>query len=64
MNYSHSNHVFFFFFFLQLCIKKDDHSESRMTYLFIKSVNMGHSGTYTCRDSKNRTKSVYINVQG
>lgn len=35
-----------------------------MTYLFIKSVNVGHSGTYTCRDSKNRRKSVYINVQG
>lgn len=42
----------------------DDHSQSRMTYLFIKSVNVSHSGTYTCRDSNNRIKSVYVNVQG
>lgn len=35
-----------------------------MTYVFIKSVNVGHSGTYTCRDSQHRTKSVHVKVQG
>lgn len=35
-----------------------------MTYLFIKSVSVGHSGNYTCKDSKKRIKSIYINVQG
>ncbi|XP_056868686.1 receptor-type tyrosine-protein kinase FLT3 isoform X2 [Takifugu flavidus] len=46
----------------ELCIKTDHHSNSRMTYLFIKSVNVSHSGTYTCRDD-NRNKNVYVNVQ-
>lgn len=62
MDYSHRHHVGFVFP-LKLCIKTDHHSKSRMTYLFIKSVNVSHSGTYTCRDD-NKNKTVYVNVQG
>ncbi|XP_041670537.1 receptor-type tyrosine-protein kinase FLT3 [Cheilinus undulatus] len=45
----------------EICIKNDSHYSSVMTYLYIESVSVSHSGTYTCRSSK--TKSVYINVQ-
>ncbi|XP_071341315.1 receptor-type tyrosine-protein kinase FLT3 [Trachinotus anak] len=47
----------------KICIKKDSHYESMMTYLFIKSVSMEDSGTYTCRIPGKKSKSVYINVQ-
>ncbi|KAG8009456.1 Receptor-type tyrosine-protein kinase FLT3, partial [Nibea albiflora] len=46
----------------EICIKNDSHLESLMAYLFIKSVGVHHSGTYTCR-SQNKIKSVYIHVQ-
>ncbi|XP_039982503.1 receptor-type tyrosine-protein kinase FLT3 isoform X2 [Xiphias gladius] len=47
----------------KICIKNDLHFQSLMTYLFIKSVSVKDSGTYTCRSPKNKTKSVYIHVQ-
>lgn len=52
------------FVYPQICIKNDQHFEIIMTYLFIESAAVNHSGTYTCRDSQNKTKSVYVNVQG
>lgn len=48
----------------QICIKNDTHSSSQMTYLFIESVSVDHIGTYTCRTTNNKTKSVNIHVQG
>lgn len=47
----------------EMCIKRDAHLASEMTYLFIRSVSVKHSGTYTCRSPENKTKSVYIGVQ-
>ncbi|XP_040922128.1 receptor-type tyrosine-protein kinase FLT3 [Toxotes jaculatrix] len=47
----------------RICIKNDSHDQSWMAYLFIKSVSVEDSGTYTCRSPKNKTKSVYIQVQ-
>ncbi|TKS87749.1 Receptor-type tyrosine-protein kinase FLT3 [Collichthys lucidus] len=47
----------------EICIKNDLHYDSVMAYLFIKSVGVDHSGTYTCRSPKNKTKSVYIHVR-
>ncbi|XP_026217646.1 receptor-type tyrosine-protein kinase FLT3 [Anabas testudineus] len=47
----------------EICIKNDVHSFSRMTYLFIKSVNVNHSGIYTCRKDQIKIKSVSIYVQ-
>ncbi|XP_047185893.1 receptor-type tyrosine-protein kinase FLT3 [Scophthalmus maximus] len=47
----------------KVCIKNDSHWGSRMAYLFIKSVSVEDSGTYTCRSSKNKTKSVHVHVQ-
>ncbi|XP_051266112.1 receptor-type tyrosine-protein kinase FLT3 isoform X1 [Dicentrarchus labrax] len=48
----------------EICIKNDSDSGTKMAYLFIESVSVDHSGTYTCR-SKDYTpvKSVYIHVQ-
>ncbi|XP_068588440.1 receptor-type tyrosine-protein kinase FLT3 [Cebidichthys violaceus] len=46
----------------EICIENDSHEDSRMSYLFIESVNVDHNGTYTCR-SQNKTKSVDIHVQ-
>ncbi|XP_041824245.1 receptor-type tyrosine-protein kinase FLT3 [Melanotaenia boesemani] len=43
----------------EICIKHDKHYESRMSYLFIKTV---HNGSYTCRTPQNITKTVYIQV--
>ncbi|XP_070709307.1 receptor-type tyrosine-protein kinase FLT3 [Pempheris klunzingeri] len=50
---------------MEICIKNDTHFASRMAYLFIESVSVDHSGTYTCRhpEDKNKIKSVYIHVQ-
>ncbi|KAE8279883.1 Receptor-type tyrosine-protein kinase FLT3 [Larimichthys crocea] len=47
----------------EICIKNDSHYDSVMAYLFMKSVGVDHSGTYTCRSPKNKTKSVYIHVR-
>ncbi|KAM6971586.1 receptor-type tyrosine-protein kinase FLT3-like [Tautogolabrus adspersus] len=47
----------------EICIKDDWYYEISMTYLFIQSVRVDHSGTYTCRSPSNKTKSVYVNVQ-
>ncbi|KAL7373603.1 hypothetical protein ABVT39_010362 [Epinephelus coioides] len=47
----------------EICIKNDRHDRSWMTYLFIDSVSVDHSGTYTCRTDNQMTKSVYIHVQ-
>ncbi|XP_008304578.1 receptor-type tyrosine-protein kinase FLT3 [Stegastes partitus] len=47
----------------EMCIKRDSHYDSEMTYLFIRSVSVEHSGTYTCMSSENKNKSVYIHVQ-
>lgn len=35
-----------------------------MTYLFIRSVSVNHSGTYICKGPNNKRKSVDIHVQG
>lgn len=52
-------------FLSQICIKEDSHDAFRMAYLFIESVGLHHSGTYTCKNKKNNNKkSVFINVQG
>lgn len=61
MNLYHSNPNSCFFF--QICIKEDAHFDRMMTYLFVESVSVDHSGSYTCRSSENKTKSVYIHVQ-
>lgn len=34
-----------------------------MSYMLIESVSVDHTGTYTCRSSKNKMKSVNIHVQ-
>lgn len=47
----------------EMCIKRDAHFQSVMTYLSIRSVSEEHSGTYTCRSVENKTKSVYIHIQ-
>ncbi|XP_070784269.1 receptor-type tyrosine-protein kinase FLT3 [Enoplosus armatus] len=47
----------------EICIRNDSHDKSQMAYLFIESVSVDHSGTYTCRSQENKTKSVYIHVQ-
>ncbi|XP_028289690.1 receptor-type tyrosine-protein kinase FLT3 [Gouania willdenowi] len=46
----------------EICVKNDTHMMNRMAYLFIRSVRVEHSGTYTCRDPNNQNKSVYVNV--
>ncbi|KAM9712755.1 receptor-type tyrosine-protein kinase FLT3-like isoform 1-T1 [Menidia menidia] len=48
---------------IQMCIKKDSHSDISMTYLFIPSVNFNHSGTYSCSQENEKNKSVYIQVK-
>lgn len=35
-----------------------------MTYLFIESVTVNHSGIYTCRSNKNKVKSTHVQVLG
>ncbi|XP_031137920.1 receptor-type tyrosine-protein kinase FLT3 [Sander lucioperca] len=47
----------------EVCIKNDRHGESQMTYLFIESLHVNHSGTYICRRQNGKTKSVDIHVQ-
>ncbi|XP_044031609.1 receptor-type tyrosine-protein kinase FLT3 isoform X2 [Siniperca chuatsi] len=47
----------------EICIKNDSHKRSQMAYLFIESVSVDHSGTFTCRSPKNKTKSVHVHVQ-
>ncbi|XP_018529412.1 receptor-type tyrosine-protein kinase FLT3 [Lates calcarifer] len=47
----------------RICIKNDFHFDRQMAYLFIKSVSVEDSGTYTCRSPNNKIKSVYIRVQ-
>ncbi|XP_071769846.2 receptor-type tyrosine-protein kinase FLT3 [Centroberyx gerrardi] len=46
----------------EICMKTDLHAGHKMAYLFIESVNVNHSGIYTCRNNKNKTKSVHIHV--
>ncbi|XP_054478724.1 receptor-type tyrosine-protein kinase FLT3 [Anoplopoma fimbria] len=46
----------------EICITYDSHGKSQMSYLFIKSVNVDHSGTYTCSQN-NKIKSVDIRVK-
>ncbi|KAL6097851.1 flt3 [Pungitius sinensis] len=47
----------------EICTKADSHDGIFMSYLLIQSVNVHHSGTYTCRTNNNKTKSVDIRVQ-
>lgn len=47
----------------EICIKNDSYYSSWMAYLFIRSVSVDHSGTYTCRSPKGKTKSVSVYVQ-
>ncbi|XP_073344451.1 receptor-type tyrosine-protein kinase FLT3 [Pagrus major] len=47
----------------EICIRSDSHDDSRMAYLFIRSVSVNHTGTYTCKGPKNKAKSVYVHVQ-
>ncbi|XP_008306226.2 receptor-type tyrosine-protein kinase FLT3 [Cynoglossus semilaevis] len=47
----------------KMCIKNDSHYQTRMTYLFIKSIRVEDSGTYTCRSPKNKTKSLQVQVR-
>ncbi|KAM4534312.1 receptor-type tyrosine-protein kinase FLT3-like isoform 2-T2 [Odontesthes bonariensis] len=47
----------------EMRIKKDKLYDSLMTYLFIRSVSMEHSGMYTCTSPKNKTKPVRIQVK-
>lgn len=47
----------------EIRIKEDSHDASLMTYLFIRSVSVNHSGTYICKGPNNKSKSVDINVQ-
>ncbi|XP_062415343.1 receptor-type tyrosine-protein kinase FLT3-like [Pungitius pungitius] len=47
----------------EICTKADSHDGIYMSYLLIRSVNVHHSGTYTCRTNNNKTKSVDIRVQ-
>ncbi|XP_029979596.1 receptor-type tyrosine-protein kinase FLT3 [Sphaeramia orbicularis] len=47
----------------EICIKENRHYQSVMTYLFVESVKVTHSGTYTCRGPKNKTKSVHVHIQ-
>ncbi|CAJ1082182.1 receptor-type tyrosine-protein kinase FLT3 isoform X2 [Xyrichtys novacula] len=47
----------------EICIKNDTFYDNTMTYLYIESVSVKNTGTYTCRSPSNKTKSVYVNVQ-
>lgn len=47
-----------------MCIKNDQHLSYRQTYLLITSVEKRHSGMYQCTSFKNKSKSVYVSVQG
>ncbi|XP_074549722.1 receptor-type tyrosine-protein kinase FLT3-like [Halichoeres trimaculatus] len=47
----------------EICMKNYTLYKSRMTFLYIASVSVNHTGTYTCRSPSNKVKSVYINVQ-
>ncbi|XP_029005346.1 LOW QUALITY PROTEIN: receptor-type tyrosine-protein kinase FLT3 [Betta splendens] len=49
----------------EICLKRSAHMDTQMLYLFIKSVHVNDSGTYTCRSGKTQTKSksVYVHVQ-
>ncbi|XP_047205497.1 receptor-type tyrosine-protein kinase FLT3 [Girardinichthys multiradiatus] len=42
----------------EICIREDRHYQSKMVYVFIKSVTFNHSGRYTC----NKFKSVDVHV--
>ncbi|XP_037613488.1 receptor-type tyrosine-protein kinase FLT3 isoform X1 [Sebastes umbrosus] len=46
----------------EICSIRDSHKKNQMAYLFIDSVSVNHSGTYTCRTQNNK-KSVHIHVQ-
>ncbi|XP_072234196.1 receptor-type tyrosine-protein kinase FLT3 [Leuresthes tenuis] len=46
----------------EMCIKNDKHFGMRMTYLFIRSVSVEHSGIYTCTSPENKAKPVHIQV--
>ncbi|KAM9337200.1 receptor-type tyrosine-protein kinase FLT3-like [Symphorus nematophorus] len=46
----------------EICIRNDTHLVM-MAYLFIESVSVDHSGTYTCRSPDKKTKSVNIHIQ-
>nr|XP_057915286.1 receptor-type tyrosine-protein kinase FLT3 isoform X2 [Doryrhamphus excisus] len=47
----------------EICIKNDSHGKIQMSYLFINSINVTHSGSYTCRNQQNTSKTVDISVQ-
>ncbi|XP_031706207.1 receptor-type tyrosine-protein kinase FLT3 isoform X1 [Anarrhichthys ocellatus] len=47
----------------EICFRNDGHENSWMSYLFIESVNVDHSGTYTCRSQNHKTRSVDVHVQ-
>lgn len=48
----------------EMCIYNDSHSDSQMAYLFIRSVSVEHSGTYTCRKDKAKSVSVHVRDEG
>ncbi|XP_013857704.1 receptor-type tyrosine-protein kinase FLT3 [Austrofundulus limnaeus] len=45
-----------------ICIKKDNHYWTQMSYVFIKSVSVEHAGTYICRISPHQTTTVHVQV--
>lgn len=46
----------------EICIKRDRHRGNRMLYAFIRPAALKHSGRYTCKDSKNKTKTIFVDV--
>ncbi|XP_029482234.1 receptor-type tyrosine-protein kinase FLT3 isoform X1 [Oncorhynchus nerka] len=46
----------------QVSIYQLTYKEIYMTYLFIESVTVNHSGIYTCRGNKNKVKSTHVQV--
>ncbi|XP_076027406.1 receptor-type tyrosine-protein kinase FLT3-like [Genypterus blacodes] len=45
------------------CIYNDSHRGQKIAFLFMDSVNVNYSGSYTCRSDTNRNKSVHIHVK-
>ncbi|KAM4606272.1 receptor-type tyrosine-protein kinase FLT3-like isoform 2-T2 [Polymixia lowei] len=46
----------------EICVINDIHDALQKAFLFIESVNVNHSGIYTCRNNKNKTKTVRVRV--
>lgn len=52
----------FCFFFQAMCIKKDEHYWTKMSYIFIKSVSVEHAGSYICSIPPHQTTTVHVQV--